>query len=188
MTIVSRREALAAVTAGALAAIQYGCHRSELNGSTATLRGDPTRWSAGEMAQAVRSRVISSEQLVNACLQRIEKVNSKLNAVVRLRREGALADARRADELVRQGGPFGSLHGVPMTIKDSFDTAGIISTAGTKGRASFIPTSDATVVARLKAAGAILLGKTNTPEFTLSVLTDNLVYGRTDRQSVQRKS
>jgi amidase len=66
-----------------------------------------------------------------------------------------------------------------MTVKDSFDTAGVVSTAGTKGRASFVPTTDATVVARLKAAGAILLGKTNTPEFTLSVVTDNLVYGRT---------
>jgi len=69
---------------------------------------------------------------------------------------------------------------MPITIKDSFDTEEIISTAGTKGRAHFVPTQDATVVARLRAAGAILLGKTNTPEFTLDGITDNMVYGRTN--------
>src|SRR5262249_40683490 len=74
----------------------------------------------------------------------------------------------------------GPLHGVPMTIKDSLDTAGVISTGGTKGRAALVPEQDATVVARLRAAGAILLGKTNTPELTLSGETDNLVYGRTN--------
>src|SRR5262249_47745658 len=74
----------------------------------------------------------------------------------------------------------GPLHGVPMTIKDSFDTAGVISTAGTKGRANFVPTQDAIAVARLRRAGAILLGKTNTPELTLAFETNNLIYGRTN--------
>jgi amidase len=67
-----------------------------------------------------------------------------------------------------------------MTIKDSLDTAGVVSTGGTTGRATFVPERDATVVARLRAAGAILLGKTNTPELTLAGETDNLVYGRTN--------
>ncbi|MEJ2247036.1 MAG: amidase [Acidobacteriota bacterium] len=74
----------------------------------------------------------------------------------------------------------GLLHGIPMTIKDSFETAGMISTGGTKGRATFEPDQDATAVARLRGAGAILLGKTNTPELTLAGETDNFVYGRTN--------
>jgi amidase len=97
-----------------------------------------------------------------------------------LRSDEARRDAERADAAVTQGDALGPLHGVPMTIKDSFDTAGLRSTYGTKGRASFVPTNDATVVSRLKAAGAILLGKTNTPEFTWSFETDNLVFGRTN--------
>ena len=75
---------------------------------------------------------------------------------------------------------MGPLHGVPLTLKDSLDTEGVISTGGTKGRASYIPSEDSTVAARLRGAGAILLGKTNTPEFTLAGETDNLVYGRTN--------
>ena len=75
---------------------------------------------------------------------------------------------------------LGPLHGVPMTIKDSLDTQGVISTGGTLGRANFVPDEDATVVKRLRDAGAILLGKTNTPELTLHGETDNLVYGRTN--------
>ncbi|MFI5311964.1 MAG: amidase, partial [Gemmatimonadales bacterium] len=74
----------------------------------------------------------------------------------------------------------GLLHGVPVTIKDSLDTAGIISTGGTKGRAAFVPAEDATVVKRLRAAGAIVMGKTNTPDLTLAFETTNLVYGRTN--------
>jgi amidase len=136
-------------------------------------------WSAAAMAAAIQSRELSSEELVTACLHRIAAVNPKLNAVVQQRAEGALVDARSADAALRRGQTLGPLHGVPMTIKDSLDTAGVISTAGTLGRASFIPERDATAVARLKKAGAILLGKTNTPEFTLYVETDNLVYGRT---------
>src|SRR6266567_7812846 len=88
--------------------------------------------------------------------------------------------ARAADAALARGQLLGPLHGVPMTIKDSLDTAGVITTGGTQGRATFVPEQDATVVARLRAAGAILLGKTNTPELTLSGETDNLVYGRTN--------
>jgi amidase len=132
------------------------------------------------MAQAIRNQRVSSESVVSACLQRIKQVNPQLNAVVRLRADEALADAKGADEVAKRRLPMGPLHGVPMTIKDSFDTAGLISTGGTMGRASFVPSQDATVVARLKAAGAILLGKTNTPEFTLGIITNNIVFGRTN--------
>jgi amidase len=89
-------------------------------------------------------------------------------------------EALAADQALARGELRGPLHGVPITIKDSLDTAGVISTGGTQGRAAYKPQQDATVVARLRAAGAILLGKTNTPELTLSGETDNLVYGRTN--------
>lgn len=131
------------------------------------------------LAEAIRQKEVSSVEVVEACLQRIEAVNPKLNAVVQLAADTARAQAQQADAALARGDIKGPLHGVPMTIKDSLDTAGVISTGGTKGRASFVPTEDATVVARLRAAGAILLGKTNTPEFTLSFETTNLLYGRT---------
>lgn len=135
--------------------------------------------SATELARAIRGGQLSSEEVVEAYLQRIEALNGTLNAIVQLDREGAIAAARRADKQRASGTKLGALHGVPITIKDSLDTAGMVSTAGTLGRAAFVPQADAAVVARLRAAGAIVLGKTNTPELTLSLETDNLVYGRT---------
>jgi amidase len=136
--------------------------------------------SATDLARAIRAKAISSAEVVQVYLQRIEAVNPHLNAVVQLRAEAALAEARAADAALARGQVLGPLHGVPMTIKDSLDTAGVITTGGTTGRASFVPAQDATVVARLRQAGAILLGKTNTPELTLWGETDNLVYGRTN--------
>jgi Asp-tRNA(Asn)/Glu-tRNA(Gln) amidotransferase A subunit family amidase len=135
--------------------------------------------SAGVLARRIREKKVSAQEAVKACLARIAKVNPQLNAVVQLCAERALAEAREADALLAKGQPKGPLHGVPMTIKDSFDTAGVVSTGGTLGRKEHIPAQDATVVARLRAAGAILLGKTNTPEFTLSFVTSNLIYGAT---------
>jgi amidase len=136
--------------------------------------------SAASLAKMIRERHISSEEVVKTFLDRIEKVNSQLNAVVQLAGDRALAEARDADTAVAKGDVKGPLHGVPFTIKDSLDTAGIISTGGTKGRSTFVPSQDATVVARLRRAGAILLGKTNTPELTFSFETNNEVYGRTN--------
>jgi len=132
------------------------------------------------LAKAIRAKEVSSREVVDAYLQRIEAVNPRLNAVVQVAADAARDQARAADSALARGEIKGPLHGVPMTIKDSLDTAGVISTGGTTGRRSFVPTRDATVVARLRGAGAILLGKTNTPELTLSVETDNLVYGRTN--------
>ena len=132
------------------------------------------------LANAIRNKQVSSEEVVRAFLQRIDHVNSKINAVVQLHADAALADARAADKEAHAKNWRGPLHGVPCTIKDSFETKGMISTAGLKGRAGFVPTKDATAVARLRAAGAIILGKTNTPELTLAFETNNLVYGRTN--------
>lgn len=132
------------------------------------------------LIQAIQSKQISSVELIKAHIQRIESVNPKLNAIVHFLPEQALEQAQKADTALAQGQSFGILHGIPMTIKDSLDTAGVISTAGTLGRKNYVPAEDASVVSRLKNAGAILLGKTNTPELTLALETDNLVYGRTN--------
>ena len=136
--------------------------------------------SAKSIARAVRDKKVSAVEVVEAHLRRIDEVNPRLNAVVQLVGDRALAEARRADEALARGDAVGPLHGVPMTIKDSLDTEGIVTTGGTKGRAAFVPEQDSTVVARLRAAGAILMGKSNTPELTLAGETDNLVYGRTN--------
>ncbi len=146
---------------------------------TADLKEPLINSSVSSLAQAIRAKQVSSAELVQAYLDRIDDVNPALNAVVQLA-PGAMDEARDADTALARGEIRGALHGVPMTIKDSLDTAGIISTGGTKGRESFIPQQDATVVRRLREAGAILLGKTNTPEFTLSFETNNLIYGRTN--------
>ena len=134
--------------------------------------------SATWLAEAIRSGRISSLEAVDACLARIEIVNPRINAVVRLT-DDARDRARQADADLAAGTVRGPLHGVPFTLKDSLDTAGVVTTAGTIGWRDRVPDRDATVVARLKAAGAILLGKTNTPEFTWSDETDNDVFGRT---------
>ncbi|MBN9386787.1 MAG: amidase [Chloroflexi bacterium] len=136
--------------------------------------------SATALARMVREREISSEELVKAFLARIETANPKINAVVQLRAEQALAEARESDAALAKGDLKGPLHGLPITVKDSLETAGVISTSGTLTRANFVPDQDATSVARLRAAGAIVLGKTNLPELLMGVETDNLVYGRTN--------
>ena len=131
-----------------------------------------------ELAKLIRSGDVSAIEAVESCLARIDEVNPAINAVVTLAPD-ALERARAADQAFVHGEPIGPLHGVPFTIKDSLDTAGLVTTAGTVGWRDRVPERDATVVARLRAAGGILLGKTNTPEFTWSDETDNDVYGRT---------
>src|SRR5262245_53892897 len=135
--------------------------------------------SVTQLAAAIRRREVSSVEVVEAFLRRIETVNPKLNAVVQLDRDRAITAARDADARLRRRERLGPLHGVPMTIKDSFDTAGMVFAAGALGRKTFVPQSDATAVARLRKAGAIIIGKTNCAEITLAYETDNLVYGRT---------
>ena len=136
--------------------------------------------SAKSIAKAIRNKEVSSAEVVDAFLKRIEEVNPKINAVVQLATDRARAEAREADEALSRGESKGPLHGVPITLKDSLDTEGIITTGGTKGRESFVPEQDATVTARLRGAGAILMGKTNTPELTFAGETSNLIYGRTN--------
>jgi amidase len=140
---------------------------------------DAIYWSASRIAREIRSAKLSSRQIVEACLERIEQVNPDINAVVQLVAERALGEADKLDRMAAHEQFKGPLHGVPITIKDSLDTEGIVTTGGTLGRKDFLPAQDAPVVARLRAAGAVLLGKTNTPELTFSGETNNLIYGRT---------
>ena len=179
---LSRREMISLLGAGVAYSGLSGCSTPAPAGTAvATQLADPLTYTSTEaLADAIRTKRVSSEEVVKAHLDRIEEVNPKLNAVVQLVADRALQEAREADAALAKGELKGPLHGVPMTIKDSFDTEGVISTGGTKGRAEFVPKKDATVVARLREAGAILLGKTNTPELTLGFETDNLIYGRTN--------
>ena len=136
--------------------------------------------SASELAEAIRSKKLSSKEVVEAHLERIAAVNPKLNAVVQFTAETARTQAAEADAALARGEIKGPLHGVPMTIKDTLETEGVICTGGTKGRANYVPKADATAVARLRPAGAIFLGKTNVPELAGAIESDNLVYGRTN--------
>jgi len=141
---------------------------------------DITSKSAGELASAIRSKELSSRAIVEAHLAQIAKVNPKLNAIVQLTADSARKEADEADAALARGEIKGPLHGVPVTIKDTLETNGVICTGGTKGRANYVPKADATAVARLRAAGGIMLGKTNVPELAGAIETDNLVYGRTN--------
>ena len=138
--------------------------------------------SAGKLAGLIKAKKVSATEAVEATIARHLEVNDQLNAVVMNCYARARAEAKAADAMAAQGKWMGPLHGVPMTLKDSIDTEGVISTGATFGRQQYVPEKDATVAARLRAAGAILLGKTNTPEFTLGGLggistTSNLLYG-----------
>jgi aspartyl-tRNA(Asn)/glutamyl-tRNA(Gln) amidotransferase subunit A len=131
------------------------------------------------LAELIRTREISPVEVVQAHLDRIEAVNPKVNAIVTLA-DDALKAAKTAETAVLQGHELGPLHGVPFTVKDSIDTAGVLTQRGSlifKGR---IPDTDATSVARMKKAGAILLAKTNLPEFSFSFESDNLLSGRSN--------
>ena len=136
--------------------------------------------SASSLAHAIRARQVSASEVVYACLNRIEAVNPRLKAVVQTAGDRARVEAREADARLSRGEEVGPLHGVPFTLKDCFDTEDLPSTSGTKGRASYLPQEDATILKRFRAAGAILLGKTNVPELALTFESDNLIYGRTN--------
>lgn len=134
---------------------------------------------ATAMAELIGTRAVSSVELVRAHLARIEEINPAVNAIVTIS-EGALEAAHAADSDLTAGREIGPLHGVPFTVKDSIDTAGVLTQRGSPIFAGRLPTIDATSVARLKDAGAILLAKTNLPEFSYSTESDNLLTGRTN--------
>jgi Asp-tRNA(Asn)/Glu-tRNA(Gln) amidotransferase A subunit family amidase len=132
--------------------------------------------SAGAIAAHIRKNEISPVEVARVHLDRIERLNPRLNALVDCQPERVLAQAREAEK----ASALGPLHGVPITIKASIDVAGHRCEAGTRLRAGYIAPEDAPLVARLRAAGAVILGVTNTPELLMAWETDNLLYGRTN--------
>ncbi len=140
---------------------------------------DPVRMTIAQMSRAIRRRALSPVELAQAHLARIAQLNPRLNAYVAVTGERALAEARTAESEIASGGWRGPMHGVPFALKDLYDTAGIVTAGGTKVLAERVPERDATVTRKLREAGAVLLGKTNTHEAAYGVTTDNPHYGRT---------
>jgi Asp-tRNA(Asn)/Glu-tRNA(Gln) amidotransferase A subunit family amidase len=141
---------------------------------------DLTFFPAAEMARLIRARKISPVEVAEAHLAKIERLNPKLNAFVQVDRERVRHYARRAEDAVMSGQPLAPLHGVPVSVKSSIAVAGMKIEAGTKLRSGQHATEDAPLVTRLRNAGAIVLGVTNTPELLMAWETDNLIYGRTN--------
>jgi Asp-tRNA(Asn)/Glu-tRNA(Gln) amidotransferase A subunit family amidase len=142
------------------------------------------------MARQVREKKVSPVELVQAHLERIERLNPKLNAFAHLDAEGALkqargcgeaiAQARGCGEAIARGESGGAMHGVPVTVKSCMEVAGLRCESGTELRRGHVGETDATLVARLRSAGAVILGTTNVPEFNMSYETDGPLYGRTN--------
>jgi aspartyl-tRNA(Asn)/glutamyl-tRNA(Gln) amidotransferase subunit A len=142
--------------------------------STALIYSDATK-----LAELIRTREISPVEVIKAHLDRIDAVNPKVNAIVTIA-DRALESAKEAEAAVLRGDELGPLHGVPFTAKDSIDTAKVLTQRGSPIFRGRTPETDATSVARMKKAGGILLAKTNLPEFSYGVESDNLLTGRTN--------
>jgi aspartyl-tRNA(Asn)/glutamyl-tRNA(Gln) amidotransferase subunit A len=139
-----------------------------------------TDLSGAQMARLIASKELSPVELTEAYIDRIDKLNPKVNAYVTVCQEEALADARRAEEAVLRGDPLQPLHGLPLAAKDQFDTKGVTTTSGSRSLSHNVPPEDATVVARTKAAGAVLIGKTSMTQFA-SGLGDRWQFGEPPR-------
>ncbi len=139
-----------------------------------------TSLSASMLVRRIREGSLSPVDVVEAHIARIEAINPAINALVIPTFETARREAQAAAAALERGGPLGPLHGLPFTAKDSYDVAGVRSTCGLVSRADHFPTHDATLVARMREAGAILLGKTNTPDNCGDYETTNLLFGQTN--------
>lgn len=137
------------------------------------------RWQACDLAQAIRTRRITAREAVASCLDRLAEVNPRINAVVDLIADEALAAADAADAAVARREPLGPLHGVPVTIKINVDYAGRATTNGVVAFKDRIALADSPPVANWRKAGAIIIGRTNVPPFSARFFTDNALYGRT---------
>ena len=147
---------------------------------TPTLPNDALwRWSASDLAQGIRTRRISSREATQACLDRVHAVNPRLNAIVSVLEDSALAAADEADRAVARGDSLGVLHGVPVTTKVNVDQQGCATTNGIVAFKDLIASEDSPVVANLRRAGAVIFGRTNTPAFSFRWFTDNDLHGRT---------
>jgi Asp-tRNA(Asn)/Glu-tRNA(Gln) amidotransferase A subunit family amidase len=143
------------------------------------LSDDIAFWSASRQAAAIRDGEFTSRELLELFVQRIERINGALNAVVTLDLEAARAAADLADALHARGESLGPLHGLPITIKDALETRGLRSTGGARELHNNVPDRDAPVVAALKNAGALVFGKTNLPRWSGDAQTYNDLFGTT---------
>lgn len=139
---------------------------------------DPFR-SAADLARHIQTRELPAAEVLDTYLARIERHNAALNAVVTLDAERARERAAAADQALARGESWGPLHGVPFTLKDCYATAGVRTTVGAREFEHYVPDRDSSVAARLRAAGGILIGKTNVPPMLTSMQTDNPIFGRT---------
>ncbi len=137
-------------------------------------------YSATEIASKIHSGELTSEGVLNAMFDQIEKHNSTYNGIITLNKESALVDAKNADESLRNGEDLGLLHGVPITIKDTYETKDIKTTSGFLPLTSYIPNNNAVVVNLVKNEGAIIIGKTNCPTLAMDMQTDNPIFGKTN--------
>ena len=167
-----------AINAGSGAIMQAG-DSSVTSSQSPSAADELTFLSATELAARLRKKDISARDVMTAHLARIERVNPKVNAIVTLVAERAMADAARADETMTRSGPIGVLHGLPVAHKDLVDTAGIRTTRGSPFFRDNVPTEDAPIVTRMRAAGALTVGKTNTPEMGAGSQTFNPIFGAT---------
>jgi len=151
-----------------------------MNAKAPTATGDAVFSSTTELAGVIRAGHLSAREVLNAHLTQIASHNSALNAVITLDVERASERAREADDALTRGEIWGPLHGVPFTLKDAHATAGMRTTTGFPPLANYVPQEDGTVAARLKAAGGILIGKTNVPVMLADFQTTNPIFGRTN--------
>jgi amidase len=154
--------------------------RKTLNRKPSHPSFDPNFGTAIDAARAIRTGAISSQELVRHAFERIKKFNPKVNAFITLLKDQALKRAKEADQARARKKPMGPLHGVPISVKDNYATAGIRTTAGSKLLEKYIPAENAVAVDRLEKAGAILIGKTNLPEFALDHQSYNDIIGTTN--------
>src|ERR1700724_1108766 len=144
------------------------------------MTSNPLLLSAREIAAKIRCKAVSPVEVARAHLDRIERMNPRLNAFVDYKPEAVLTQAREAEKAILRGDDVGRRDGVPLSIKSAIDVAGHRCESGTRLRVGYVAAEDATVVARLRAAGAVILGVTNAPELLMAWETDNLLYGRTN--------
>jgi len=137
------------------------------------------QFSASDLAGKIASGEVSAKEAVTSAVERMHACNGKINAVVDDLTESALTEAERLDAEALRSGPVGPLHGVPITIKENTDQAGYATPNGVAGFKDLMATADSPIVANLKAAGAVVIGRTNTPEFSFRLTTDNPLHGRT---------
>ncbi len=137
------------------------------------------QWSAVDLAAAIRDRRVSCADAVGAVVERVRTTNGAVNAIVDDLTEAALAEAEGHDRILASDGPLGPLHGVPVTIKENIDQKGCSTPNGVEAFAGIVAPDDSPVVRNLRRAGAIIIGRTNTPEFSFRATTDNVLHGRT---------